>query len=37
MEFEDLNIVDIKMLMEYEQFRRNHFLINRLKLLEMKQ
>ena len=37
MEFEDLNIVDIKMLMEYEQFRNNHFLINRLKLLEMMQ
>ena len=35
MEFEDLNIVDIKMLMEYEQFRNNNFLINRLKLLEM--
>ena len=37
MEFEDLNIVDIKMLMEYEKFRNNHFLINQLKLLEMKQ
>ena len=37
MEFEDLTIVDIKMLMEYKEFRNNHFLINRLKLLEMKQ
>ena len=35
MEFEDLNIDDIKMLMQYEQFINNHFLINRLKLLEI--
>ena len=37
MEYEDLDINDIHMLMEYEQFKNNHFLINRLKLLEMKQ
>ena len=37
MEFEDLNINDIKMLMQYAQFRNNHFLINRARLLEMMQ
>jgi hypothetical protein len=35
MEFEDLTIEDVNLLMQYEQFRNNHFLINRLKLLEM--
>ena len=37
MEYEDLNIDDINKLMEYAQFKNNHFLINRLKLLEMMQ
>jgi hypothetical protein len=37
MEFEDLTIEDINLLMQYEQFINNNFLINRLKLLEMKQ
>jgi hypothetical protein len=37
MEFEDLTIEDINLLMQYEQFHSNHFLINRLKLLEMMQ
>jgi len=34
---EDLNIDDVKLLMQYAQFKNNHFLINRLRLLEMKQ
>jgi len=37
MEFEDLTIEDINLLMQYDQFINNNFLINRLKLLEMKQ
>ena len=37
MEFEDLTIQDVYLLMGNEQFRSNHFLINRLKLLEMMQ
>ena len=37
MEFEDLNIEDINLLMQYDQFINNNFLINRLKLLEMMQ
>ena len=35
MEFEELTIQDIYLLIEYKEFRNNHFLINRLKLLEM--
>ena len=37
MEFEDLTIQDINLLMQYAQFKNNHFLINRARLLEMKQ
>jgi hypothetical protein len=37
MEFEDLTIEDINLLMQYDQFINNNFLINRLKLLEMMQ
>jgi len=37
MEFEDLTIEDINLLMQYEQFINNNYLINRLKLLEMMQ
>ena len=31
MEFEDLTIEDINLLMQYEQFINNNYLINRLK------
>ena len=37
MEFEDLTIEDINLLMQYDQLINNNFLINRLKLLEMMQ
>ena len=37
MEYEDLDINDINNLMQYDQFKNNHFLINRARLLKMKQ